>query len=188
MRNLDVESVWGATTHVKRVAALLEKFSVSLALIGLILMMIIVTGNATGRYLFDTAIPGSLLFTERFLMIMVIFLTMARLQAKGENINVDLLYRNFPDEIRSPVDLVGQVFGLLIFAMIVYETSIRAWEGFIGGHWTVGAISFPIYLSWAIVAIGSALLSLRLLIQIGGNLIFISRMLANKISTPKGQK
>lgn len=140
------------------------------AMVALFVMMILTTGNAAGRYLYNDPIAGTYELTELYLMPMAIFLTAAHLQKEGGNINVDILYDRLPDTARTVIDLVGRILALVIFGMIAYKAGDEFWIGFVKGRMSVGVIEFPLYLSWLVMAAGLLVLAIRLLLQINSDI------------------
>lgn len=140
------------------------------ALLSLFAMMILTTGNAVARYLYNDPISGSYELTELYLMPMAIFLTAAHLQRNDGNINVDILYDRLPSEGQTFVDLIGQILAVVVFAPIAYRTGLEFWIGYVEGRISVGVIEFPIYLSWLIMSVGLFALSIGLLLQIASNI------------------
>lgn len=144
----------------------IENFFVIVGLVGLFLMMLLTTLNAGGRYLFNSPVPGVYETTELYLMPMAIFLVAASLQRDDGNINVDIAYQNFSDRTQTIIDLLSRIATMAIFGIIAWEAAKHAWDGYQRGWVTVGIVDFPIYLSWAIMAIGLTTFCIRLLFQI----------------------
>lgn len=159
-----------------------EQFIANLGLVGLAIMMVVITANAVSRYLFDNPITGTYELTELYLMPMAIFLTAAYLQRNGGNINVDILYDRLPDDAQLFVDLIGRVSALVIFSAIAYSAGTEFWSGYVQGLRSVGVISFPIYLSWFVMAVGLFALAVRLVFQIGSNLLGAYAIIAKYVA------
>lgn len=150
------------------------------ALLSLFVMMILTTGNAVARYLYNDPISGTYELTELYLMPMAIFLTAAHLQDNDGNINVDILYDRFPSEGQTLVDLLGRILAVVVFAPIAYRTGLEFWTGYVEGRISVGVVEFPIYLSWLIMSVGLFALSIRLLFQIASDVSDIYRSISGE--------
>lgn len=159
-----------------------EQAIANLGLVGLAIMMVVITGNAVARYLFDSPITGTYEIVELYLMPMAIFLTAAYLQRNGGNINVDIVYDRLPDDVQLFIDLIGRVAALVIFTVIAFSAGTEFWSGYVQGLRSVGVISFPIYLSWLVMALGLFALAIRLVFQIVSNLAGAYRIVARYLS------
>lgn len=164
-----------AIDSVKDVARMIENALVNLGLAGMFLMMVLVTANAVGRYLFDQPISGVYEATELFLMVMTIFLVTASLQREEGNINVDILSRRFPPIANTVRQFLTRVATLVIFTTITFLAFDRSIEAYVNDWWTTGVIPFPVYASWAIMVVGLGLFCVRLLLQINDNLFEMVR-------------
>lgn len=167
------QSLWGKVLkfryYVLSASDRVEDGFLYSAMVALFVMMILTTGNAVGRYLYNEPIAGTYEFTELYLMPMAIFLTAAHLQREGGNINVDIIYDRLPETAQTVIDLVGRVLAVVIFVLIAYKAGDEFWIGFINGRVTIGVVAFPLYLSWFVMAVGLLALAVRLLVQIGSD-------------------
>jgi len=139
----------------------LEKFLNNIiGSIFLIGMMLMIVGDVTGRYLFNQPIHGTLEITE-FVMVAMVYLTLAHTQAIKAHIKVELLIDRVGRNSRLILELITYFLGLTIFVFICWQgvmSAIDAWEI---EEVTDGYIPFPTLPAKATIPIGSLILCIR---------------------------
>lgn len=150
-----------------RVEAVFEYIAIGL----LATMMLLVSMDAAGRYLFLSPILGTHEFVETYLMVGVVWLGMAQIQAAGGQVSVDILSRTFPPGVRRALRIVFLTLALFFVAFIAWRGAVQMGEDFrrqsiIATPFPFTSVPMPIYLSWALLAAGAALLWLRLAVQL----------------------
>jgi len=128
-------------------------------------MMLMVVCDVTGRYLFNRPVHGTMEITE-FIMVAVVFFTLAHTQAIGGHIKVELLLERMSRRVRLLLEVITYFFGMVIFALIGWQgvmSAIEAWE-----FWEVtdGLIPFPTLPAKLTIPIGSFVFCLRFIIDI----------------------
>ncbi len=129
------------------------------------MMMVLITFDTAGRYLFNKPIQGTLEITELYLMIMVVFLTLSYSFKRGEHIRIDILYRHFSAKTKALVDMLSLLLSALLFAVITYQGWVMTYEAWSQDQYTFGVITLPMVFSYIWVPLGSGTLTLRLLIN-----------------------
>lgn len=140
-------------------------FNNIIASILLVGMMLLVVCDVTGRYLFNRPVHGTMEITE-FIMVAIVYLTLAHTQAIRGHIKVDLLLERMSRRMRLLLELITYLFGVVIFALIGWQgvmSAIEAWE-----FWEVtdGLIPFPTLPAKLTIPIGSFVFCLRFIIDI----------------------
>lgn len=156
---------------VARALGRFEKLSETIAIVLLAVMMVLVTFDAGGRYLFLSPIFGTHEFVETYLMVGVVWLGMAQVQAAGGQVSVDLLARAFPAGLRRRLNALFLVIALVVVALVVWRGAAEMGNQFrrqaiIATPVPFTSIPMPVWLSWALLSLGAATLSIRLLIQL----------------------
>ncbi len=142
--------------------AWVESLASGIAGVLLIIMMLAIFADVAGRYFFNSPISGVRELASRYLMVGTVWLSLARTQRKGGHVAVDILVRRAPEWAQLVIAAVTKLAATIPMGVIVYVT----YEQFIDtlGLRTLGAVQLPVAPAWAVVAIGSALLVLRLLV------------------------
>ena len=134
---------------------------VSAACAGLIMVM--VSADAMGRYLFNRPIKGVTEFVEEYLMAMMIFLALSATNRSGYHLKVELLEKHFPRRVKAVLDPVIELLGLGILLLIM----VASWESFVRaaetGELSVGMVAYPLAPAYFFVPFGCALISIRML-------------------------
>ncbi len=134
---------------------------------GLILtaMMTLVTCDVVARFIFNHPIHGVTEITE-FLMVGMLYLTLAHTQAAKHNIKVEVLITHFPPKLRQGTELFTYILGLLVFAVITWQGVWSAADAWKIGEITFGLVELPLFPAKVLVPIGSFFLCLRFLLDI----------------------
>ena len=128
-------------------------------------MMVLIVSNTVGRYVLNTPIHGTIELTE-FMMVGIVYFTLAYAQANKKHLRVELLYEFFPRKIQLACDLAAYMIGLIVFALISWQGVLSFLDSWEFGEATMGYVAFPIYPAKAAVPVGCFLLCLRLYIDI----------------------
>ena len=145
-----------------RVCTFVEGIFVAVSGASLILMMLWITADASGRYLFDHPITGTYEFSEEYLMVMLIFLTLSFTYVQGGHVRVTVCLQFMPKTVQRWISILNDLLGLIFFILIVvasWGVAIRALEM---GVLSNNILQYPLAPSFLMVPIGSGLLSLRI--------------------------
>jgi TRAP-type C4-dicarboxylate transport system permease small subunit len=150
---------------LKTIFPKIESLSQVIGYVALFMMMLLITVDTAGRYFFNQPIHGAFEITEDYLMVMVVFLGLSYSYKKGEHIKIDLLYRHFPNKVKSIVDCLGLLLTAVLFSLITYQGYSLTFEAWVQKQYIFGVISLPSFLSYIWVPVGSAVLTIRLMIE-----------------------
>jgi TRAP-type C4-dicarboxylate transport system permease small subunit len=134
---------------------------------GLILtaMMILVTCDVVGRFIFNHPIHGVTEITE-FLMVGMFYFTLAHTQAVKHNIKVEVLITHLSDRGKQIAEFITYFLGLLLFILITWQGVRSAADAWAIGEITFGLVELPLFPAKVLVPIGSFMLCLRFLVDI----------------------
>lgn len=127
----------------------------------LMVMMVLVSADVLGRYIFNSPLPGTNELVE-FLMVGLFYFTVSHAQALRTHIRVEFLLTYFSPRLQIKLDILCHLLGLLIFALIAWQSGRAAFQAWKLGETTFGVILFPLFPSKIIVPLGSFLFCLRL--------------------------
>ena len=131
----------------------------------LLAMMLLVCFSVTGRYLFAMPIPDDLVFSE-FLMIFIVFLPLASVQAAREHVFVTIFTEWMPNRKKVILETFGVFVGLIAFSIVgiaVFDDLADAWEfqSYVDGP--LELLEWPPKL---VLVFGVALFTVRLLVDL----------------------
>jgi TRAP-type C4-dicarboxylate transport system permease small subunit len=131
----------------------------------LIAMMLLVTVDVLGRFLFGKPVQGTTEITE-FMMVALLYFSLAHTQALKGHINVDIFLSYFTRRARLVFDLIISLLGFGLFALIGWQGILAAVKAWTFWETTFGVIPFPLFPAKVLVPFGSFLLCLRYLLDI----------------------
>lgn len=127
----------------------------------LVVMMVLVSVDVLGRYIFNSPLHGTNELVE-FLMVGLFYFTVSHAQALRTHIRVEFLITYLSPRLRIKLDIFCHLLGLLIFALIAWQSGRAALQAWKLGETTFGVILFPLFPSKLLVPLGSFLFCLRL--------------------------
>lgn len=129
---------------------------------GIVMVMMCLTSiDVVLRYVFNSPLPGVYELQE-FLLVGVVFLGLAYTQSLRGHINVDLLPNRLSPPVQIKLSILAHVTSLIIFAIITWQSGIRAWTALVTGQCREGLISYPLWPAKWMLAIGTGFLCFRL--------------------------
>ena len=128
----------------------------------LFFMMLMITVDVTGRYLFASPIPGTLEFTE-FLMVFVVFLSLPYVQLKKRHICVELVTQRLPIKVADGLAVVTLLVAALFFGLMAWQSWLSAASSFEYLEASEGLIQIPIYPPKFAIPFGSVIMVIQLL-------------------------
>jgi TRAP-type C4-dicarboxylate transport system permease small subunit len=131
-------------------------------------LMFYVTAEVLMRYVLNRPLPGHLELTQ-LLIAPAVFLALSWVQAQRGHVGMDLLHERLSPRGRAMADCVTLTLALGTFVVITWFSASSTWTA-----WEVGDVTptsnITTWWSRAAVAVGSALLCVRLLMQLVENL------------------
>jgi len=151
---------------MRRLLSVIEKLLLAIATAGLLLMMLSITFDALGRHFFNSPLRGNFELTSLYFMVILVFATLSSNYADGVHVRLDVvsegLKRRFGKNYTRAIALIC----LPIFGLFTWHVCIEAIAKFEHLETRMGAIPFPIYLSYIWVAFGAFTLTLRFVLDI----------------------
>lgn len=132
----------------------------------LALMMITISADTLGRYLFSRPISGVYEINEMYLLTAVVFLSIARAQRFNRHIAVHSIYEVLGDGLQRLTRIVGRLLSVSLFCALAFKSGEMALAQFVMGNMTSGALALPTWVSWFFVWIGASAMTLRILLQL----------------------
>jgi TRAP-type C4-dicarboxylate transport system permease small subunit len=152
----------GGRRDMERVLGHFEKWSTHVAVLSIFIMMVLTTADAIGRYLFSFPLVGAYEITEKYLMIIAVYLGASYTYRGGSTIRITLLVDRLPRGVKMVLHVFAQVFSLCYsFFLIVpaVQAVLRVYEQRI----TLSSPQLPLWLPYTAIPIGLLLMSLFML-------------------------
>ncbi len=135
----------------------------------LVFMMLLVTANTLGRYVFNSPILGALELTEE-LMVFIVYLGIAYTQFMKAHINIDIVVTRLSERSQLVCEAISMFLACILFALIVWQGTLSMIEAYQVHELTVGSVEIPLWPAKLMVPFGSLILCVRYIIDIVHNL------------------
>lgn len=151
---------------MRRLLSGFEKGLLAMATAGLLLMMLSISFDALGRHIFNSPLRGNFEMTSLYFMVILVFATLSSNYAQGVHVRLDVVSDGFKKRFGKNYTRAIALICLPIFGLFTWHVCIEAWAKFQHLETRMGAIPFPIYLSYIWVALGALTLTLRFVLDI----------------------
>jgi TRAP-type C4-dicarboxylate transport system permease small subunit len=151
---------------MRKVLSKIEKGLMAVATAGLLLMMLSITFDALGRHLFNSPLRGNFELTSLYFMVILVFATLSANYAQGVHVRLDVMSERLKQRFGRNYTRAIALICLPVFALFTWHVCIETVSKFAHLETRMGAIPFPIYLSYVWVALGGITLTLRFLLDI----------------------
>ena len=128
----------------------------------LFFMMLLITVDVTARYVFSSPIPGTLEFTE-FLIVFVVFFSMAYVQLTKRHICVELLTQRLPRRVADGLAVVVLLIAALFFVLMCWQSWHSGLSALEYREASDGLVQIPVYPPKLAVSFGAALIAIQML-------------------------
>ncbi|NQW10967.1 MAG: TRAP transporter small permease [Alphaproteobacteria bacterium] len=152
---------------MKAFSELLRRVSLVVLLIGgvgTLASMLLGTAEVIGNQALRVAVPGARELTEST-MVLIVFGALAYAQIRRRHIRVELLYLRMGPRVRAAMDVFTDLTALLFFGLLLWQAFNEAQYSWQIGEATDGLIRFPLYPARVILAVGTGLLMLQLMVD-----------------------
>ena len=144
----------------------IEKGLLPVAMAALFGMMCLTTVDAVWRYLFNSPITGAYEITEKYLMLITIFLGVSYTYRGAGFIRVTILMDRLPRSWKVPINYFAQLFSIVYCTVLIWGTYEYAARLYRQGT-TLGSIySLPQWIGAAFIPLGLLLAGLFLLLDL----------------------
>jgi TRAP-type C4-dicarboxylate transport system permease small subunit len=147
---------------MERVLGRVEKWSTHVAVLSIFVMMLLTTADAIGRYLFSFPLPGAYEVTEKYLMVIAVYLGASYTYRGGSTIRITLLVDRLPRGVKMALQVFAQIFSICygFFLMVpAVECVLRAYNQKL----TLSSPQLPLWVPFTAIPIGLLLMSLFML-------------------------
>lgn len=128
----------------------------------LVLMMLLGAADVILDNVFNQPLPGALEATEA-LIVVVVFLALARTHQLSAHIRVDLFTGRLGKTGRSAAARLAHGLSALFYGVLAWQGGRYAWQSIAVGEYESGIISFPVYPAKTLMALGLALMAVQCL-------------------------
>jgi len=139
-----------------------EKLGVGIAGASLCIVMILISLDAIFRYLFNSPLQWVSEIVSYYLLVIAIYFSVSSTYSHGDHINIDIFQKRLPNNARVLVDAILSFIFLIIFGLIGYLALNGAIDSLRNNEYMPGYFTWPVWLSYIPVSIGSFIFCIRL--------------------------
>jgi len=136
------------------------------AALATLVMMLLTTADAFGRYLLNRPILAAYELTTNYLMVAAVFLAMPYAYRQGANIRVTFLVERFHGTVRLGIDYAVQIVSILYSAALVVATWQQTRHVLATGT-TFATLDLPMWPGYMLVCTGLLVTALMMLLDLG---------------------
>lgn len=144
----------------------LENILMATAVLCMVIIMFIVSYDAFSRYIMGAPLSWSSELVSNYLMIMVTYCALATTFRTGDHISIDLVTLLLPKSVQAYLEVLCNILAIGAFGLIAACFIEDAAAAYSKQEFFAGYIMWPVWLSYLPIAIGSAVLVLRVLRRI----------------------
>ena len=139
------------------------------------LMMLYITADVFGRYLFNKPVPNSLAVSET-LMVFLAFLGLAYAQANKKNIRLDFLVNRFGRLGTAILEVFYMLLAVFVIGLMIWASSSWVWESWVIKDSMQGDFLIPFYYSKTAMFVGLIFLFVQYLIDLAKGIASLWKM------------
>ena len=130
------------------------------------LMLVLILVQVFTRYVLNDALPV-VGITEVYLMPMLVFFSLSRVEAMNGHVRVDLLYGHLGPRAQRRLDAVIMLAGAAFWGLVAGYGIDEMKTAYQRDYLTSGEFAWPLWMALLVVPVGAGLFTLRLLLGFG---------------------
>ncbi|MEM1313095.1 MAG: TRAP transporter small permease [Pseudomonadota bacterium] len=145
---------------IGRAISFVTKFASWIGAACVVLMVLHVTADVLGRYLFNTPLPGTIVIVANYYMILLVFLSIGIAQEKQAHISVEFFSDMLPDRAQPGIRWIGTALTVPVMGVLM----IGGWTEAVkktntGATMEQGSQMIEIWQSYWAIPIGAGLMT-----------------------------
>ena len=134
------------------------------ALVVASIMVLLIVYNITGRYIFKAPLFGTLEMIEMGIVV-VVFFVVAYTEVRRAHVRVELVISKLPSRVQIILESIMKFISAVFFALISWQAGVLMWSRLFPKIRATDLVGIPIGPFMGVIAFGSMLLSIQLLIH-----------------------
>ncbi|MFC3612723.1 TRAP transporter small permease [Lutimaribacter marinistellae] len=145
---------------IGRLLSTLAKASTVLGTICVTLMMLHVTADVVGRYLFNAPLIGTIVIVANYYMIVLVFLSIGVAEEKRAHISVEVFTDMMPERPRKVLDVFSGIFTVGVISLVAWGGYLEAVKKTnLGATKEQGSAMIEIWQSYWAIPVGATLMA-----------------------------
>jgi len=150
-------------SRIMKVINSIEKITFLASCVSILTIMLLTSFDVFGRKIFGYSIPSLYEFTEDYLMVALVFLSISYVYRIGGHVKVDLLEKHFPDFIKQTLKRFLNLWAFVFFALITLKGWDITLQAFRFHEVSSSVWAYPLGPCYFLVPLGSALTCIRII-------------------------
>ena len=146
---------------IGRALSFLSKSASLIGAICVVLMMLHVTADVLGRYLFNAPLPGTIVVVANYYMVILVFIAIGVAEEKKAHISVEFLTDLMPKRPQTVLSVLASALtvGVMVVLMVAgWDEAVKKTRG--GATMEQGSQMIEIWQSYWLIPVGAALMGL----------------------------
>ena len=145
---------------IGRVLAGMIRLLTWVGMLAVILMMLQITIDGAGKYLFNAPIPATISMVSNYYMVVVAFIPIAYVETRNEHITVEVVTEFLPIRTRYHLYSWTYLLSAVVYGLLTYKTWMEANKSFQAGSFIVEqGYKVVIWPSYYLLPIGTGLMT-----------------------------
>lgn len=138
--------------------------------IGLMFLVALWIGaDVVGRGLFNQPIHSTPEIVKTA-TVCVAFLGLVYTLRQGRHVRADMVVRRLPKGVRQGLNMMANILGVFVFAILTRYSWNQAWTGFLEGEWEGYIVEVPIYPARFVIVLLASLLCIQFFLYFIGDI------------------
>ncbi|WP_047147823.1 TRAP transporter small permease [Aquamicrobium sp. LC103] len=167
------------TVGISRALASLEVALMAVSAVAMAAIMLVVTLDATLRYIISSPLTWSYDLIGLYLMVAVFFLALPDTLNHHGHIAVDIFQRLIPLRLRHLLLGTGYALSTWVMVLIVWGAGQRLKTAFLQDERIAALVPWPTWIAYLLVVVGSSVLVMRCLLRVYGH--FASAIIGREV-------
>ena len=146
---------------IGRLLSTLAKASSLIGTICVILMMLHVTADVAGRYLFNAPLPGTIVMVANYYMVVLVFIALGVAEEKRAHISVEFVTDMMPERVQNGFSVFSGILTVAVIGVLMvagYKEAVKKTN--IGATMEQGSQMIEVWQSYWAIPVGAGLMVL----------------------------
>lgn len=129
----------------------------------IVAIMLVISADALGRYALRAPLQWATDVVSAYLMVVAVYFGISATFRSGDHISINLLQSRMSRPVKAATGILYSGLAAAVFATVAWGAAANTIEAFQTREFLPGYLPWPLWLSHLPIALGSALLAVRLL-------------------------
>ncbi len=148
---------------INKVVDWIEKIALGLSGFAMMMIMLLTSLDVVLRKTVHVSLPALYEFTEEYLMVTAVFLTLSHVYKTGGNVKVTFLSGRIPPAIMGPINQALRVSYLVLFGLMVTHGFTMAAQAWKFKEFSSSVVGYPMAPALFMVPLGAFLVCIRII-------------------------